>query len=112
MQRRWNYWYGGLRIPIGHARVASLGSPAIRAMGAKPHWIWRKAFSPAFWKNNMSDGPIRNGAGFAPSCAARSSIHRLRRRYAELLHEAVGRTAVNPAEIDGEVCHLIPVINR
>jgi RNA polymerase sigma-70 factor (ECF subfamily) len=39
------------------------------------------------------------------------AVHRLRRRYGELLREAVGRTVANASEVDGELRHLIAVIS-
>jgi RNA polymerase sigma-70 factor (ECF subfamily) len=38
--------------------------------------------------------------------------HRLRRRYAKLLREAIGRTVADPAEIDTELRHLIEMISN
>lgn len=40
------------------------------------------------------------------------AVHRLRRRYVDLLREAVAATVDNPAEIDGELRHLMAVISR
>ena len=39
------------------------------------------------------------------------TVHRLRRRYGELLREAIARTVVGENEIDAELRHLIEVIS-
>jgi len=38
------------------------------------------------------------------------AVHRLRRRFGELLREAIARTVVSENEIDVELRHLIEVI--
>jgi DNA-directed RNA polymerase specialized sigma24 family protein len=42
--------------------------------------------------------------------AVKVEVSRMKRRYAELLREAVGRTVANPAEIEEELRHLINVL--
>ncbi len=42
--------------------------------------------------------------------ALRVAIHRLRKRYRELLREEVMQTVANPAEIDDELRHLMAVV--
>ncbi len=44
--------------------------------------------------------------------AAYSAIHRLRRRYGELLREEVAHTVARPEEIDDELRHLAQVLSR
>jgi hypothetical protein len=44
--------------------------------------------------------------------AITSAIHRLRRRHAELLREAVAETVADGSEVDGEIRYLMEVIGR
>lgn len=44
--------------------------------------------------------------------AVKQEIFRLRRRFGDLLREAVGQTVVHPDEIDDEIRHLIDVVCR
>lgn len=40
------------------------------------------------------------------------AVHRLRRRYGELLRQQIARTVDDPREIDGEIRHLIAVLSN
>jgi hypothetical protein len=42
--------------------------------------------------------------------AIRVAVYRLRRRFGELLRKEIGRTLVDPTEIDEEIRHLFSVI--
>jgi DNA-directed RNA polymerase specialized sigma24 family protein len=42
--------------------------------------------------------------------AVKKMVHRLRRRYGQLLREEIGATVVDPAEIDSELRHLLSVL--
>lgn len=44
--------------------------------------------------------------------ALKSAIHRLRERHAELLRAEVARTVAGPAEVDGELRHLITLLSH
>ena len=44
--------------------------------------------------------------------AVKTAIHRLRRRYRELLRRQVAQTVSDPSEIDPEIRHLIEVLGR
>lgn len=44
--------------------------------------------------------------------AVKTEVHRMKRRYAELMREEVARTVADPAEIDLELRHLIDVLGR
>jgi RNA polymerase sigma-70 factor (ECF subfamily) len=44
--------------------------------------------------------------------SARTQLHRLRRRYGELLREEIGRTLANPADVDDEIRHLFSIVER
>ncbi|MCA9258419.1 MAG: hypothetical protein KDA61_04420, partial [Planctomycetales bacterium] len=46
------------------------------------------------------------------SAAVAMSLHRMRRRYGELLREEVAATVVDPAEIDDEIRNLMEIIGR
>jgi RNA polymerase sigma-70 factor (ECF subfamily) len=43
--------------------------------------------------------------------AAKVTVHRLRRRYREVLREEIAQTVVDPAEVDGEIQYLIRVMS-
>ena len=38
------------------------------------------------------------------------AVHRLRRRFGELLREEIARTVATPADVDDELRHLIEVL--
>ncbi|HVM47691.1 MAG TPA: RNA polymerase sigma factor [Candidatus Acidoferrum sp.] len=42
--------------------------------------------------------------------AVKSAVHRLRQRYRELLREEIATTVAEPADVDGELRHLITVL--
>jgi RNA polymerase sigma factor (sigma-70 family) len=44
--------------------------------------------------------------------AVKTAVHRLRRRYRELLHEAVAQTVATPEEVDDELRYLLTVLAR
>ncbi len=44
--------------------------------------------------------------------AVKSAVLRLRGRYGELVREVVARTVDDPAEVDGEIRHLLSVIGN
>jgi len=44
--------------------------------------------------------------------AVKVAVHRMRHRYGELLREAVACTVSDPAEVEGELRHLISVVGR
>jgi RNA polymerase sigma-70 factor (ECF subfamily) len=44
--------------------------------------------------------------------AVKVSVHRLRRRYRELLHEEIAHTVTHPEEIDEEMRYLLEVVSR
>jgi RNA polymerase sigma-70 factor (ECF subfamily) len=44
--------------------------------------------------------------------AVRMAVHRLRRRYGELLREEIAPTVATPEEVDEEIRHLIAVLSR
>ncbi len=51
-------------------------------------------------KLNMSDSAVR------------TAVHRLRRRYAELLREEIAATVADPDEVDGEIRFLLAALER
>ena len=57
----------------------------------------------------MSQVEVASRLGMTPN-ALGVAVHRLRRRFGELLREAIGRTVVSEDEIDVELRHLIAVI--
>jgi len=44
--------------------------------------------------------------------AVKVAVHRLRRRYGEMLRTEVGETVADPAHVDGEIRYLLEVIGR
>lgn len=44
--------------------------------------------------------------------AAKSAIHRIRRRFAELLRAEISRTVEDPAEVDDEIRHLLAALRH
>jgi RNA polymerase sigma-70 factor (ECF subfamily) len=52
------------------------------------------------------------GARFGMSeQAIKNAVHRLRRRHREILREEIARTVNSPDEVDGEIRHLLAVLN-
>ncbi|MBI4324682.1 MAG: sigma-70 family RNA polymerase sigma factor [Chloroflexi bacterium] len=47
-----------------------------------------------------------------PEGTLKSDVHRLKRRYGELLREEIAHTVAGPEEIDDELRHLIAVLGR
>ena len=47
-----------------------------------------------------------------PEGTLKSEVHRLKRRYGELLREEIARTVASPGEIDDELRYLIQVLGR
>ena len=47
-----------------------------------------------------------------PEGTFKSDVHRLKRRYGELLREEIAHTVSDPGEIDDELRHLITVLGR
>jgi DNA-directed RNA polymerase specialized sigma24 family protein len=47
-----------------------------------------------------------------PEGTFKSDVHRLRRRYGELLREELARTVASPGDVDDELRHLIAVLGR
>jgi hypothetical protein len=44
--------------------------------------------------------------------AIRTAVHRLRRRYAELLREEIAATVADPEEVDAEIRFLLAALER
>jgi RNA polymerase sigma-70 factor (ECF subfamily) len=44
--------------------------------------------------------------------AVRVAVHRLRRRYRDLLRQEIAQTVSSAAEVDDELRHLIEVVSR
>jgi len=78
------------------------------ATGGQEHFDALKVF---MWGDQTAVSQVETAAklGVTPN-ALGVSVHRLRRRYGELLREALARTVVGENEIDAELRHLIEVI--
>jgi RNA polymerase sigma-70 factor (ECF subfamily) len=62
------------------------------------------------WGNpaNVSHGEVAAKLGITPN-AVSVTVHRLRRRFGELLRNEVAQTVATPGDIDDELCHLMEV---
>ena len=74
---------------------------------------WFEALAPCL-AGRVADAPQ---AGVAARLglsepAVRVAIHRLRKRYRDLLREEVAQTVALPEEIDAELRHLMAVVSR
>jgi RNA polymerase sigma-70 factor (ECF subfamily) len=58
--------------------------------------------------DSYAETAVRAGLSEA---ALKSAIHRLRRRYAEIIREEIGQTVASPAEIEEEIRHLIKALS-
>jgi len=78
------------------------------ATGGQEHFDALKVF---VWgdQTSVSQVEVASRLGMTPN-ALGVAVHRLRRRFGELLREAIGRTVVSEDEIDVELRHLIAVI--
>ena len=47
-----------------------------------------------------------------PEGTLKSEVHRLKRRYRDLLREEIGRTVATPSELDDELRHLMAILSR
>jgi RNA polymerase sigma-70 factor (ECF subfamily) len=45
-------------------------------------------------------------------CAVRVAVHRVRRRYGQMLRAEIAHTVASPEDIDAELRHLFAVIHR
>ncbi len=61
-------------------------------------------------KSAVSQAEIGIRFGLSES-AVKSTVHRLRHRYRELLHEAVAQTVVNRVDVEDELRHLLSVLS-
>jgi RNA polymerase sigma-70 factor (ECF subfamily) len=68
----------------------------------------------AFLTGDQERGaPAQAAAGLDMSDAAvRTAVHRMRRRYAELVREEIAETVAEPDEVDAEIRFLLSVLER
>src|SRR5262249_7214444 len=78
------------------------------ATGSQDHFDALKAF---VWGDQTAVSQVEVAAklGMTPN-ALGVAVHRLRRRYGELLRETIAHTVASEAEVDIELRHLIAVI--
>jgi RNA polymerase sigma-70 factor (ECF subfamily) len=62
-------------------------------------------------ETDMSYKDIGAAVGLSEG-AARVTVHRLRRRFRELLRNEISQTVSDPAEVDGEIDFLLGVLSR
>jgi DNA-directed RNA polymerase specialized sigma24 family protein len=67
---------------------------------------------PHLWGEDEATPYAQLAAHFAMTVSAlKVTVHRLRRRYRELLRDEIAQTVVAPAEIDGEIQYLLRVMS-
>lgn len=76
--------------------------------GRQEHFDALKVF---VWGNpgTLSQGDVAARLGITPS-AVGVAVHRLRRRFGELLRDEIALTVASPADIDDELRHLLEVL--
>jgi DNA-directed RNA polymerase specialized sigma24 family protein len=62
-------------------------------------------------ENEISYRDVGSAAGLSEG-AVRVSVHRLRKRFREVLRDEIAQTVGDPAEIDGEIDFLLGVLSR
>jgi RNA polymerase sigma factor (sigma-70 family) len=68
---------------------------------------------PHLWGEDEATPYAQLAARFNMSVSAiKVTVHRLRRRYRDLLRDAIAQTVADPAEIDGEIQYLIRVMSE
>jgi RNA polymerase sigma-70 factor (ECF subfamily) len=72
-----------------------------------------EALKPFVWgeKSGASHAKIASDLGLSEG-AVRVAVHRLRRRYRDLLREEIAFTVESPADVDDELRHLIETVSR
>ena len=68
-----------------------------------------KAFLPASEEEDLSYGAVAARTGLKEG-TVRVAVHRLRRRYGELLRSTIAETVADPKEVEDELRYLIRVI--
>ncbi len=67
---------------------------------------------PHLWGEDEAAPYAELGTRFAMTVSAlKVTVHRLRRRYRDLLRDEIAQTVADPAEIDGEIQYLIRVVS-
>ena len=88
-------------------RVLHLLRAELESAGKASHFQHLKVFM-------TGDGDYATAAAALQTTegAARVAVHRLRRRYRELLTAEIAETVQNPSDVDAEIRHLIDVISE
>ena len=73
----------------------------------KKELIVRAWKDPAYRAQLSAEAAARLGLSEA---AVKSAIHRLRKRYAELIREEISQTVASDEEVEGEIRHLISAL--
>jgi RNA polymerase sigma-70 factor (ECF subfamily) len=72
-----------------------------------------EALKPFVWGSKSGASHVEVGATLGMSAGAvRVAVHRLRRRYRDLLRQEIAETVLNPADVEDELRHLIDVVSR
>jgi RNA polymerase sigma factor (sigma-70 family) len=72
-----------------------------------------EALKPFVWGAKSGTSHAEAGSVLGMSAGAvRVAVHRLRRRYRELLRQEIVETVASPEEVDDELRHLIDVVSR
>jgi len=73
---------------------------------------WYEALHPLLTgTENVPQESIANKLGATPA-AVKVALHRLRRRFRELLRDEIAQTVASPDEIDGEVLELFSALQH
>jgi len=68
---------------------------------------------PHLWREDDATPYAQLAASFNTTVAAlKVTVHRLRQRYRELLRDEIGQTVAEPAEVEGEIQHLLSVMSE
>ncbi len=68
---------------------------------------------PHLWREDDATPYAQLAAPFSMTVAAlKVTVHRLRRRYRELLRDEIAQTVTEPAEIEGEIQYLLRVMSE
>ena len=100
-ERRW-------ALALFDQALAQLRDESVRAGNGRQFELLKD-----FLSSPTGEGAYATAAaelGLSPATIA-VQVHRLRRRYGELVRNEVAQTVVNPAEVEGELRHLLDVLS-
>jgi hypothetical protein len=104
---KWRRRFGSLERrphPTSRTDRRSQSGVAARRLALPPHSKVRRLSREQITR-------VGPGLGLSEG-AVKVAVHRLRKRYGEVLRVEIAGTVSNPREVDGEIRHLITVLNR